>query len=150
MTYYLIHLQSFIKIYPHPDIENSVYKLTFYDYNYLLTKKFKYLRNEAVLSADKLIFVVNIFDKRGIDNFKLVYDDAIKQKNNLNSNSQKKSEVICIMLKITSNFLIKINEAQISENIKKELYQLGIKNYIELEEENITNINSLLNEFIFR
>lgn len=145
--YHNIGLNNYIKIIPHPENENSILKINFYDYNYLLSKKFKYLRNEAVVNSEKLVLVLNVYDKRGIENFKSINEE-------IKTALSKKKEItnvttICILLKITSNFLLKINEKKVLENLKKDLINLGIKNIIELEEENIKDINSLIEEIIF-
>jgi hypothetical protein len=41
----------------------SYKEINFYDYNYTLSKKFKYLKTEAISNADVLIFIVNIYEK---------------------------------------------------------------------------------------
>jgi len=70
--------------------------------------------------------------------------------NNIDKSNKKrenKNELICVMLKITNNFLIKITEKNIVEQIKKEITELGIKKFIEIDDEKI-DTNSLLFEFI--
>ena len=42
---------------------STVTKINVFDYNYLLSKKFKYMKNQAILFADYYIFVINIYDK---------------------------------------------------------------------------------------
>jgi hypothetical protein len=41
----------------------SYKEVNFYDYNYSISKKFKYLKTEATSNSDVLIFLVNIYEK---------------------------------------------------------------------------------------
>jgi hypothetical protein len=42
---------------------SKVLKINVFDYNYILSKKFRYMKNQAILFADHFIFVINIYDK---------------------------------------------------------------------------------------
>jgi hypothetical protein len=144
-----------LKFLPHPENENMLLRLNFYDYNYILSKKFKFLRNEAISSSEVLISIINIFDKRGVENFIKNFEEIRQQalqnqqgqgqQNSLNTSSTKQ---ICILIKSTSNFLAKITEKQVLENIKLELGNLGIKKFLEVEDESSLDLDSIINEII--
>jgi hypothetical protein len=144
-----------LKFLPHPENENTLLRLNFYDYNYILSKKFKFLRNEAISSSEVLISIINIFDKRGVENFIKNFEEirqqalqnqqGLGQQNSLNTSSTKQ---ICILIKSTSNFLAKITEKQVLENIKLELGNLGIKKFLEVEDESSLDLDSIINEII--
>ena len=103
-----------------------------------------------------LILVINIFDKRALENFNKNFDELKLQINNrvLSNNltnsfyKKKESNLICLLLKSTSNFLAKITEKQNLENLKLEISNLGIKNYIEIEDETLFDIECLINDII--
>ncbi len=92
-----------------------------------------------------------------MDNFKNIIEEVRAfisntntQNAEVNKNKKKenhKFEFICVLLKITNNFLIKISEKTIIENIRRDFNNMGIKKLIEIEEENI-NFDNLLFEII--
>ena len=55
----MIKLEKTIKYIEKAD---SVLKINLFDYNYILSKKFRYMKNQAILFADHYIFVINIYD----------------------------------------------------------------------------------------
>ncbi len=128
------------------NLENQVTNLKIFDYNMMLTSKFKYLKTEACNLSDVIVLILNIFDKKGLDNFKKTF--AEKDSAFENNNSSKKS-IVTILLKSTSNFLIKISENKILENFKSEIepFNLGNK-FIEIEEPSTLDTDKILNEII--
>jgi hypothetical protein len=140
-----IGLRKLTKIIVDPNNEEAIHKLNFHDYNYLMSKKFKYLRTEAIFFADVIIILINIFDKRGVENIKTLVEEVHTSLNNLNnsSSSNKKKKLLALLLKNTNNFLEKLREGQILNNVKKELSNANITNYIELEEDYSNDLDSL-------
>ncbi len=55
--------------------------------------------------------------------------------------------MICILIKVTNNFLVKINGKTIVESIKKEFGSLGVKKFIEVEDDKV-NVENITNEII--
>ncbi len=137
---------------PHPENENTLLRLNFYEYNYLLSKKFKFLRNETINSSGILVSIINIFDKRGLDNFIKNFEEIREQSiqsQKVSQNSSINSAIqICILIKSTSNFLAKLTESYVLDNIKLEIGNLGIKNFLEVEDESSLDIESIINEII--
>lgn len=141
-----------MKILPHPENENNLLRLNFYEYNYLLSKKFKFLRNETIFSSQILISIINIFDKRGVENlikiFEEIRQESLKSHKVSQNSSNNSTKHFCILVKSTPNFLSKLTESYLLENIKLEIGNLGIKNFLEIEDESSLDVDSIINEVI--
>lgn len=159
-----IGLRLFIKTIP--IAEKTVLNLRVYEYNYLLSKKFKYLRSEAMNSSLTFLILVNIYDKKCLNNLKEIIDEvSLKGINNnsyLNINYQNTSSlnnqqinnnknIVIVLLKTTDNFLLKITEKQNVINTKSEIENIlnGFKiKIVEIDIDEITNINHTLLDLI--
>lgn len=162
----IIGLRKIIKIIQK---ESSATKLEIYEYNYLVSKKFKYLCEEAIENAEILLIVVNIFDKKCFDNLKLLINEIIKYGNNMqrnvndngnnigfNSTSEitLNKKIRFLLLKTTNNFLMKITEPSSLISAKTEITNLFkiIKNlnykFVEVDIDEIKETNNLLTEII--
>lgn len=162
----IIGLRKIIKIIQK---ESSATKLEIYEYNYLVSKKFKYLCEEAIENAEILLIVVNIFDKKCFDNLKLLINEIIKYGNNIqrnvndngnnigfNSTSEitLNKKIRFLLLKTTNNFLMKITEPSSLISAKTEITNLFkiIKNlnykFVEVDIDEIKETNNLLTEII--
>lgn len=141
-----------MKILPHPENENNLLRLNFYEYNYLLSKKFKFLRNETIFSSQILISIINIFDKRGVENlikiFEEIRQESLKSQKVSKNSSNNSTKQFCILVKSTPNFLSKLTESYVLENIKLEIGNLGINNFLEIEDESSLDVDSIINEVI--
>lgn len=162
----IIGLRKIIKIIQK---ETSTTKLEIYEYNYLVSKKFRYLCEEAIENTEILLIVVNIFDKKCFDNLKLLINEIIKYGNNVqrnvndngnnigfNSTSEitLNKKIRFLLLKTTNNFLMKITESSSLISAKAEITNLFkiIKNlnykFVEVDIDEIKETNNLLTEII--
>ena len=162
----IIGLRKAIKI---VQKETSTTKLEIYDYNYLLAKKFKYLSEEAILRSDILVIAINIFDKKCLDNLKLILNDIVHYSTGQVANNDSSGNNIAfsttnenildkkikfILIKSTNNFLMKIIESTALINTKTEISnlfkifkELNYK-FVEVDIDDVKETNNLINELI--
>lgn len=148
--------------------EKTVLNIKVYEYNYLLSKKFKYLRTEAINSALTLLILINIYDKKCLSNLKEIIDEVSSkgtntQGNNANINYQNSASsgnknrqmnnknIVIVLLKTTNNFLMKITERQNVINAKEEIEVIlnGLKvKIVEIDIDEINDVNHALVDLI--
>lgn len=73
-----------------------------YDFNYLLSKKFRFLKTFPIEKSEKFIFLININDNRGISNIESIVNDikALKPK--------EKYSFHAFLITDADNFLLKL------------------------------------------
>lgn len=112
--------------------------INMYDYNYLLSKKFKHLKSEPYLKSSCFILLINIHDSRGIQNIKLILED-IKIFCKYNS-----FKIHGLLITQENNFLLNLMKTNLIDNIKSQ-YNLNSYHEIDENDKNIINIiNSLI------
>ena len=155
----LIGLRKTIKIINN---ENSIIQIILYDYNYLLGRKFKYLKTESIIFSDIIAIIINIYDKKYIEHLKIILDDITNKGNVLEINENDKynlkslynKKIVFLVIKSSNNFLLKLTEKTALINAKeqitslfKNLPNLNIK-YIDIDINEIGDGSNLLNEII--
>lgn len=100
---------------------NSNEVIQCFDYNYLLSKKYKYFKLESISQSGKFLFFINIHDSRGIENMKTIIDDikSVKYSENVNNDSIHKIVNIGLLIKQTNDFLLSLVESDILLSIKE-------------------------------
>jgi hypothetical protein len=116
-----------------------------------MSKKFKYLRNEAVISCNVLINLINIYDKRGLENFLKSWEEIpyLFERPTTVSELNLSFTPICVILKSTQNFLLKLNEKNIILDFKKSLLSIGLSKIMEVEDEAHLDTDSFLQDIIY-
>lgn len=129
--------------------EKTVSKIELYEYNYLVSKKFSYLKNQSIADSQILLFVLNIFDKKSVENLKKIFEDISQ-----NQSLKFQGKIIkFLIIKSTDNFLLKLSEDTYIKNIKKDLEELT-KSYninteqIEIEIDELKEVNEILKMII--
>jgi hypothetical protein len=84
-----------------------------YDYNYLLSKKFKMLKSEAFANSTKFFFLINVHDSRGVDNLKIILEELFT----LRKENKEKTTLIGVLIKQSNNFLLSLTQSIQVENI---------------------------------
>jgi len=127
-------------------LDNKVINLKIFDYNMMLSSKFKYLKTEACNLSDVIVLVLNIYDKKALENFKMTFAEV---KTTLEDSNSSKKQIITVLLKSTSNFLLKISENKIIENFKSEIEPFNLCNkMIEIEEPTSLDKEKIFKEII--
>jgi hypothetical protein len=116
-----------------------------------MSKKFKYLRNEAVNSCNILINLINIFDKRGVENFLKSWEEIpyLLERPSTVSELKHNFTPICVILKSTPNFLLKLNEKNIILDFKKSLSSIGLTKIMEVDDEAVFDTDSFIQDIIY-
>jgi len=155
----LIGLRKTIKIINN---ENSTIQIILYDYNYLLGRKFKYLKTESIIFSEIIAIIINIYDKKYIEHLKIILDEITNKGNVLEINENDKynlkslynKKIVFLVIKSSNNFLLKLTEKTALINAKeqitslfKNLPNLNIK-YIDIDINEIGDGSNLLNEII--
>ncbi len=117
------------------------YQLNIYDVNYLLSKKFKQNKVEAIVNSNIFLILINIHDTRGINNIKSLIDEikAIHGNSNLS-----KVKIYAVMINQSNNFILNLIKENQIEYIKNTYLFNG---YIEVDYDNIS-IDDILNKII--
>ena len=117
----------------------------------MMSKKFKFLRNEAVKSSWVMINIINIYDNRGIENFSKSWEEilSIVERPTTLSDLQRDIIPICVIIKSTSNFLLKLNENELIENLKKLITSKGITKIMEIDDDTNFDADSFIQDIIF-
>ena len=120
------------------------------------------MKSEAIAYADTLLLIINIYDKRTIDNIKAFIEEINSLLNNISTNTNannttqsiisnnknKKLNCICLLLSCTNNFLDKLTEKKITDILKRELNSFGITRFLEINDIAISEMENFLNELI--
>jgi hypothetical protein len=127
-------------------------KLDIFEYNFLLSKKFTYLKDEAISMSDILLIIINIFDKKCFDNLKILIDNINNLINKSNNNYQP--QLRFVLVKSTNNFLLKITESLSLTNAKNEINSIIAQipkanaKFVEVDIDEIKETNNLINVLI--
>ena len=114
-------------------------QINFHDSNYLLSKKFRYIKQESLLDSSIFLIFINIHDSRGISNIKQLLDEI----QGVHSNLQK-IKLYGILICKENNFLLNlVKENQI--NLIKTTYNFN--SYLEVDIDNIC-IDDILNRIM--
>lgn len=97
-----------------------------YDYNYLLSKKFKMLKSEAFENSTKFFFLINVHDNRGVDNLKNILEELFT----LRKENKDKITLVGVLIKQSNNFLLNLTQNIQVENISS---TFKFDSFIELE-----------------
>ena len=134
--------------------ENSISKIAIYDYNYLLGRKFRYLKNESFSFGEILVIIINIYDKKYFEYLKIIIDEIGKKLDNEGKNSEINKKIVFLIIKSSNNFLLKLTENSALITAKEEISNLfsNIKNfnpkYIDVDINEIEESNNLITEII--
>jgi hypothetical protein len=144
----IIGLNTISKLIPSIENEKVATNAIIQYYNYIVAKKFKYIRNEAITTADKILVVVNIYDQRGIENIK----ETINEIQTLIENTKLnfKDDFITMFIKGTNNILAKMNEKSIFDLARQKIQETTIQKYIEIEENDVYDLESILSDIIYK
>ena len=112
--------------------ENTISKISIYDYNYLLGRKFRYLKNECLSFGEILVIIINIYDKRYLEYLKVIIDESAKKSDNEGKNTEINKKIVFLIIKTSNNFLLKLTENSALITAKEEISNLfnNIKNFI--------------------
>lgn len=117
-------------------------EITLYDYNYLLSKKFRYFKSEAILNCKVFFFIINVHDSRGLENMKSIIDEIW----NIKKTNSKEISFHGILIKQSENFLLNLTQERQIISVKE---NYSLTSFIEVELENIKIdeiINAIVNE----
>ncbi len=134
--------------------ENTISKISIYDYNYLLGKKFRYLKNECFSFGDILVIIINIYDKKYLEYLKVIIDELTKKLDNEGKNSEINKKIVFLIIKTSNNFLLKLTENSALITAKQEISNLfnNIKKfnpkYIDVDINEIDESNNLISDII--
>lgn len=134
--------------------ENSISKIAIYDYNYLLGRKFRYLKNESFSFGEILVIIINIYDKKYLEYLKIIIDEIGKKLDNEGKKSEINKKIVFLIIKSSNNFLLKLTENSALITAKEEISNLfsNIKNcnpkYIDVDINEIEESNNLITEII--
>ena len=134
--------------------ENSISKISIYDYNYLLGKKFRYLKNECFSFGEILVIIINIYDKKYLEYLKVIVDELTKKLDNEGKNLEINKKIVFLIIKTSNNFLLKLTENSALITAKEEISNLfnHIKNfnpkYIDVDINEIDESNNLISDII--
>lgn len=134
--------------------ENTISKISIYDYNYLLGKKFRYLKNECFSFGDILVIIINIYDKKYLEYLKVIIDELTKKLDNEGKNSEINKKIVFLIIKTSNNFLLKLTENSALITAKEEISNLfnNIKKfnpkYIDVDINEIDESNNLISDII--
>ena len=134
--------------------ENTISKISIYDYNYLLGKKFRYLKNECLSFGEILVIIINIYDKRYLEYLKIIIDELAKKLDNEGKNTEINKKIVFLIIKTSNNFLLKLTENSALITAKEEISNLfnNIKNfnpkYIDIDINEIDESNNLISDII--
>ena len=111
--------------------ENTISKISIYDYNYLLGRKFRYLKNECLSFGEILVIIINIYDKRYLKYLKIIIDELAKKLDNEGKNTEINKKIVFLIIKTSNNFLLKLTENSALITAKEEISNLfnNIKNF---------------------
>ena len=111
--------------------ENTISKISIYDYNYLLGRKFRYLKNECLSFGEILVIIINIYDKRYLEYLKVIIDESAKKSDNEGKNTEINKKIVFLFIKTSNNFLLKLTENSALKTAKEEISNLfnNIKNF---------------------
>ena len=134
--------------------ENTISKISIYDYNYLLGRKFRYLKNECLSFGEILVIIINIYDKRYLEYLKIIIDELAKKLDNEGKNTEINKKIVFLIIKTSNNFLLKLTENSALITAKEEISNLfnNIKNfnpkYIDIDINEIDESNNLISDII--
>ena len=134
--------------------ENTISKISIYDYNYLLGRKFRYLKNECLSFGEILVIIINIYDKRYLEYLKIIIDELAKKLDNEGKNTEINKKIVLLIIKTSNNFLLKLTENSALITAKEEISNLfnNIKNfnpkYIDVDINEIDESNNLISDII--
>ena len=134
--------------------ENTISKISIYDYNYLLGRKFRYLKNECLSFGEILVIIINIYDKRYLEYLKIIIDELAKKLDNEGKNTEINKKIVLLIIKTSNNFLLKLTENSALITAKEEISNLfnNIKNfnpkYIDIDINEIDESNNLISDII--
>jgi len=134
--------------------ENTISKISIYDYNYLLGRKFRYLKNECLSFGEILVIIINIYDKRYLEYLKVIIDESAKKSDNEGKNTEINKKIVFLFIKTSNNFLLKLTENSALITAKEEISNLfnNIKNfnpkYIDIDINEIDESNNLISDII--
>ena len=134
--------------------ENTISKISIYDYNYLLGRKFRYLKNECLSFGEILVIIINIYDKRYLEYLKVIIDESAKKSDNEGKNTEINKKIVFLIIKTSNNFLLKLTENSALITAKEEISNLfnNIKNfnpkYIDVDINEIDESNNLISDII--
>lgn len=117
----------------------------------MMSQKFKFLRNECVTSSWVLINILNVYDKRGIEFFFKSWEEisALKERPTTISELHKEIVPICVIIKSTPNFLMKLSESELLDNLKTSLSSKGLNKIMEIEDEINFDLDSFIQDVLF-
>ena len=134
--------------------ENTISKISIYDYNYLLGRKFRYLKNECLSFGEILVIIINIYDKRYLEYLKIIIDELAKKLDNEGKNTEINKKIVLLIIKTSNNFLLKLTENSALITAKEEISNLfnNIKKfnpkYIDVDINEIDESNNLISDII--
>jgi hypothetical protein len=134
--------------------ENTISKISIYDINYLLGRKFRYLKNECLSFGEILVIIINIYDKRYLKYLKIIIDELDKKLDNKGKNTEINKKIVFLIIKTSNNFLLKLTENSALITAKEEISNLfnNIKNfnpkYIDIDINEIDESNNLISDII--
>lgn len=107
--------------------DNSIINL--YDYNYLLSKKYKYLKQEAIMGSTIFVFIINVHDNRGLQNMKNILDEIA-----ITNKSISKCRLHSLLITQSMNLLLNLLKENQVDLIKN---TFNLNSYTEVDFENI-------------
>lgn len=148
--------------------EQTIQSIEVMSYNYIMSKKFKYLKEEAISSSDYLIIIINIFDKHCLENLKAFIEEySVDQEvankpteeRDLDYESPQISTIVnkklrIVLIKSTNNFLLKLTENTAMATMKKNVEEVLSKvkecsmKYFEWDIDEMRETNNLFNELL--
>ena len=134
--------------------ENTISKISIYDYNHLLGRKFRYLKNECLSFGEILVIIINIYDKRYLEYLKISSDELAKKSDNEGKNTEINKKIVFLIIKTSNNFLLKLTENSALITAKEEISNLfnNINLFnpkdIDIDINDIDDSNNLISDII--